>query len=200
MHSSRLKRASLLTFACRFAFFKCRPVLGNREFVRLLLLVPVSIEILILVHTSFFKTTMYHTLYLAGRAHASDFQEANHIPPILSCGSTSSMGSGTTHQTDRPMSFDKKKFTSSSAKELPVWLVGTFLLLHCEEMAFLRNLSGQDERRFYGSSSSSTSEGALLTNGNRVDFSSLLKNPSLSPRYEQKNRQLFQSILFATHA
>jgi len=131
-------------------------------------------------------TTMYHTLYLASRAHASDFQEANHIPPILSCGSTSSMGSGTTHQTDRPMSFDKKKFsTSASAKELPVWLVGTFLLLHCEEMAYLRNLSGQDERRFYGSSASQTSgpEGGLLTNGNaKVDFTSLLKNPSLSPR------------------
>ena len=130
---------------------------------------------------------MYHTLYLASRAHASDFQEANHIPPILSCGSTSSMGSGTTHQTDRPMSFDKKKFsTSASAKELPVWLVGTFLLLHCEEMAYLRNLSGQDERRFYGNSPSSSAgtEASLLSNGNsKVDFTSLLKNPSLSPRY-----------------
>lgn len=132
-------------------------------------------------------TTMYHTLYLASRAHASDFQEPNHIPPILSCGSTSSMGSGTTHQTDRPMSFDKKKFsTSASAKELPVWLVGTFLLLHCEEVAYLRNLSGQDERRFYGGNSAAQSsgpEGSLLTNGNaKADFTSLLKNPSLSPR------------------
>lgn len=129
-------------------------------------------------------TTMYHSLYLAGRAHASDFQEANHIPPILSCGSTSSMGSGTTHQTERPLGFDKKKLASSaSAKELPVWLVGTFLLLHCEEMAYLRNLSGQDERRFYGSSSTNPTagEGSLLTNS-KVDFTSLLKNPSLSPR------------------
>jgi hypothetical protein len=128
---------------------------------------------------------MYHTLYLAGRAHACDFQDANHIPPILSCGSTSSMGSGTTHQTERPMSFDKKKFASSaSAKELPVWLVGTFLLLHCEEMAYLRNLSGQDERRFYGNSPSTSNAGeaSLLTNS-KVDFTSLLKNPTLSPRY-----------------
>jgi hypothetical protein len=31
----------------------------------------------------------------------------------------------------------------ASAKELPVWLVSTFLLLHCEEMAIQRNLSGQ---------------------------------------------------------
>ena len=76
--------------------------------------------------------------------------------------------------------FDKKKFsTSASAKELPVWLVGTFLLLHCEEMAYLRNLSGQDERRFYGNSPT----GADAANpASRVDFTSLLKNPSLSPR------------------
>ncbi|CAB9514354.1 TBCC domain containing 1 [Seminavis robusta] len=130
-------------------------------------------------------TTMYHTLYLANRAHASDFQEANHIPPILSCGSTSSMGSGTTHHTDRPLSFDKKKLsTSASAKELPVWLVGTFLLLHCEEMAFLRNLSGQDERRFYGKNNSSGPETGMTNPAasGKVDFSSLLKHPSLSPR------------------
>jgi len=126
---------------------------------------------------------MYHTLYLASRAHASDFQEANHIPPILSCGSTSSMGSGTTHQTDRPMTFDKKKLsTSASAKELPVWLVGTFLLLHCEEMAFLRNLSGQDERRFYQSSPGGAESSLLGNSPTKVDFTSLLKHPSLSPR------------------
>ena len=128
---------------------------------------------------------MYHTLYLAGRAHASEFQDSSHIPPILSCGSTSSMGSGTTHQTDRQnmTTFDKKKFsTSASAKELPVWLVGTFLLLHCEEMAYLRNLSGQDERRFYGNSPT----GADAVNpASKVDFTSLLKHSSLSPRYRQ---------------
>ena len=95
------------------------------------------------------------------------------------------MGSGTTHQTDRPMAtFDKKKFsTSASAKELPVWLVGTFLLLHCEEMAYLRNLSGQDERRFYGNSP--TGADALAQTASKVDFTSLLKNPSLSPRYDK---------------
>lgn len=125
--------------------------------------------------------TLYHTLYLAGRAHASDYHEANHIPPILSCGSTSSMGSGATHHTDRPMTaFDKKKYaTTASAKELPTWVVGTFLLLHCEDMAFLRNLSGQDERRFYGSSPGSE---PVLKNTANVDFTSLLKHPSLSPR------------------
>jgi len=127
---------------------------------------------------------MYHTLYLAGRAHASDFQEANHIPPILSCGSASSVGSGTTHRTDsntisnNSATFDKKKFsTSVSAKELPVWLVGTFLLLHCEEMAFLRNLSGQDDRRFYGNSPAGA-------DASRADFTTLMKNSSLSTRYE----------------
>jgi Tubulin binding cofactor C len=127
-----------------------------------------------------FQSTMYHTLYLANRAHASDFQEANHIPPILSCGSTSSMGSGNTHQMDRQSSFDKKKLsTSASAKELPVWIVGTFLLLHCEEMAYLRNLSGQDERRFYANSANS---GLDAFGSSKADFTSLLKHPSLSPR------------------
>lgn len=124
---------------------------------------------------------MYHTLYLASCAHASDYQDANHIPPILSCGSTSSMGSGATHQTDRPMAFDKKKFaTAASAKELPVWLVGMFLLLHCEETAYLRNLSGQDERRLYGNTGN---EPIMANSAGKVDFGNLLKHSSLSPRY-----------------
>jgi TBCC domain-containing protein 1 len=127
--------------------------------------------------------TMYHTLFLAGRAFAADYQDGSPIPPILSCGSTSSMsiGSGATHHTDRPVSFDKKKFsTAASAKELPVWLVGTYLLLHCEEFAYQRNLSGEDERRFYGNA---VGKDNLLKNTGMVDFTSLLKHPSLSPRY-----------------
>ena len=125
---------------------------------------------------------MYHTLYLAGRAFAADYEENpvhsnSNIPPILSCGSTSSVGSGTTTQT--PVTFDKKKLsTVASAKELPVWLVGTFLLLHCEEFAYQRNLSGQDERRFFGGGDP-LGKNSL---GSQVDFTSLLKNPSLSPR------------------
>lgn len=125
--------------------------------------------------------TMYHTLHLAGRAYASDFHDTSNIPPILSCGSTSSMGSGNTHHTDRPMPFDKKKFsTTASAKELPVWLVSTFLLLHCEEMAYQRNLSAVDDRRFYGVSAAAADP--LLKNGGKVDFTSLLKHSALSPR------------------
>jgi TBCC domain-containing protein 1 len=126
--------------------------------------------------------TMYHTLFLAGRVFAADYQDGSHIPPILSCGSTSSMsmGSGGTNPTDRPVSFDKRKFsTAASAKELPVWLVGTFLLLHCEEFAYQRNLSGEDERRFYSNSMGNDSP---LKNTGMVDFTSLLKHPSLSPR------------------
>jgi hypothetical protein len=127
--------------------------------------------------------TMYHTLFLAGRAHAADYQDGSHIPPILSCGSTSSMsiGSGATHHTDRPVSFDKKKFsTAASAKELPVWLVGTYLLLHCEEFAYQRNLSGEDERRFYGNAGGKDN---VSKNTGMVDFTSLLQHSSLSPRY-----------------
>ena len=124
--------------------------------------------------------TMYHTLYLAGRAFAADYEDNNgerthsNIPPILSCGSASSVGSGTTAHT--PVTFDKKKLsTVASAKELPVWLVGTFLLLHCEEFAYQRNLSGHDERRFFGGSGE-------VGQAAGVDFTSLLRNPSLSPR------------------
>jgi TBCC domain-containing protein 1 len=120
--------------------------------------------------------TMYHTLYLAGRAYAADYRDPQQIPPILSCGSQSSMGSGNTHT----VSEHKKKFSSAaSAKELPVWLVGTFLLLHCEETAVSRNLSGHDERRFYGNPSTSDSYST-----EKMDFKRLLQHPALSPRYE----------------
>ena len=141
------------------------------------------------------NTAMYHTLYLAGRAYATDFHETSAIPPILSCGSTSSMGSGNTHLTDGRMGgggsqtsgLDRKKYsTSASAKELPVWLVATFLLMHCEEMAYQRNLSGSDDRRFYGSGGGIGGVGAaatsLVSSGGKVDFTSLLKYPGLSPR------------------
>jgi hypothetical protein len=66
--------------------------------------------------------TMYHTLYVAGRVETDD-----QIPPILSCGSHSSMGSVAPEQKSQ-----RQKY-SSTAKELPVWLIGTFLLLHCED-------------------------------------------------------------------
>lgn len=129
--------------------------------------------------------TMYHTLYLAGRAFAADYENNNigansgAIPPILSCGSASSVGSGTTTHT--PVTFDKKKFSSAaSAKELPVWLVGTFLLLHCEEYAFWRNLSGKDDRRFYesGGGLTTTTENNASGEVEVVDFSSMLRSNS----------------------
>jgi Tubulin binding cofactor C len=179
--------------------------------------------------------TMYHTLYLASREFAAHYHDhhghaygplhraslhgggggvgsssnndepLNNIPPILSCGSASSVGSGTTahtpvNNTNSASAFDKKKMsTTASAKELPVWLVGTFLLLHCEEFAYQRNLSGQDERRFFdnsgggGSAMSSSSSLSLASTTHTTtalaassnpggDYSSLLKHSSLSPR------------------
>ena len=123
--------------------------------------------------------TMYHTLYLAGRAYATDYHETSNIPPILSCGSTSSMGSGNTHYTmgggtsGGATTLDKKKLsavsTSASAKELPVWLVATFLLMHCEEKAYQRNLSALENRQM-----NPTFLSDPLLN--------LLKYPGLSPR------------------
>ena len=89
------------------------------------------------------------------------------------------MGSGNTHYTmgggtsggSVGGTFDKKKYssTSASAKELPVWLVATFLLMHCEEMAYQRNLSALDDRRMNAMSLSDP-------------LMNLLKYPGLSPR------------------
>lgn len=136
------------------------------------------------------------------------------IPPILSCGSTSSLGSeskgaggsvgqgspGGPHRPGSPGGagsghpsggvFAEKKShqrpAPAAAKELPVWLVGTFLLLHCEGTAFLRNVSGEDERRFgtAGVGPEAAAAGGLrpLTGPGGVDFASLLSHPSLSPR------------------
>jgi hypothetical protein len=157
--------------------------------------------------------TMYNALAAAGRELAYQHDRAGMmIPPILSCGSTSSLGSGATnsHQTPNDHShrnsIEKKKMSSvASAKELPLWLVGTFLLLHCEELAYLRNLSGQDERRFFGTgsppgSSANASPAAstpfasplvsspfvlTMLGTNQLEFPGFFKNPSLSPRYVQ---------------
>ena len=92
--------------------------------------------------------TMYHALYWKGRT-AEDMEKGG-FPPILSCGSTASYGSA---------SAETKRKMSASAKELPVWLVGTFLLLHCEEYASQRNhgflvssIENEDPRPFLESS------------------------------------------------
>jgi len=137
--------------------------------------------------------TMYHTLQVAGRDWEQQYPGGfggQHIPPILSCGSTSSLTSGATNATERAAleQHNKKKFSSAvSAKELPVWLVGTFLLLHCEEFARQRSLSGEDERRYYGTTASSKTAdeaAAVLAGGaSRIDFTSLFKHQGLSPRY-----------------
>lgn len=115
--------------------------------------------------------TMYHTLFLAGRALVEEY-ETNKIPPILSCGSQSSYGSVEASRPGGSNKDTKKYSTAASAKELPVWLVGTFLLLHCEESAFLRNLSGQDDRRYY----SNVNTPVL------GDFNTLLGSDFVSPR------------------
>jgi len=128
----------------------------------------------------------------------SDFSQ---IPPILSCGSQSSMGSektvGTTsqQQQQQPQSQQQQqqqnrgamKPARNSAKELPVWLIAMFLLLHCEDETFMRCTSGNDERRF-SNSESTTSSDSLVSRlegrgtKNALDFQSMLLHRSLSPR------------------
>ena len=130
--------------------------------------------------------TMYHALYLVRQTHLSsssshDSQIAGGIPPILSCGSTSSMGSAPNESTTSsraPASIGAKKVT---AKELPVWLVGTFLLLHTEELAYGRNLAGQDEQRFFATTTNNTANG--LVAARTGSFGTQSPPSSLSPRY-----------------
>jgi hypothetical protein len=76
------------------------------------------------------------------------------------------------------------KASAASAKELPVWLVGMFLLLHCEEEAFWRNVSGEDEQRFdalMAKQRASSGFGDIWNGGlggKGVDFGMLLMHPS----------------------
>lgn len=89
------------------------------------------------------------------------------IPPIYSCNSQSSMGSVRSVAVETiggpsPTSSSRGggggssggvggggpiKPARSSARELPVWLISMFLLIHCENYAFLRCMTGDDERR-----------------------------------------------------
>jgi len=126
----------------------------------------------------------------------------SHIPPILSCGSQSSMGSEKTAATasgnasssmnnqsssqQQQQNRGSMKPARNSAKELPVWLIAMFLLLHCEDETFMRCTSGEDERRFSNSESDSLvsrleGRGGVGTE-NALDFQSMLLHRSLSPR------------------
>jgi len=105
----------------------------------------------------------------------------------------SSSTSGSPNKRSSVAGGDKKnsqnnKASAASAKELPVWLVGTFLMLHCEEEAFRRNVSGEDEQRFdalmakQGGGLGSFGEigNGLGIGGKAVDFGMLLQLSSRS--------------------
>lgn len=147
------------------------------------------------------------------RPNQNDGFPQTHIPPILSCGSQSSMGSVKSSGVDSggdgaggvPSSVDgstvgvaanakqQSRLNSSnmkparhSAKELPVWLISMFLLVHCEDQSFLRCTSAEDERRF-----SHEGGGGVNANsprhhhprpGEENEFNSMLINRSLSLR------------------
>lgn len=65
-----------------------------------------------------------------------------------------------------------------SARELPVWLISMFLLVHCENEAFLRCTSGDDDRRF---ADHAENPGGASDGDPTLDFA-LFHNRSLSPR------------------
>ena len=122
------------------------------------------------------------------------------IPPLFSCNSQSSMGSVRSASADPSSAWDGRnrdqqshanatpsreggggmKPARHSARELPVWLISMFLLVHCENEAFLRCTSGDDDRRFAGHAENM---GGSSSNGDpTLDYAALLHNRSLSPR------------------
>jgi len=144
---------------------------------------------------------MYHTLHVASRSIEI---RCPTIPPILSTGSASSNVSGDAFgaqhvytETMKRAELDRggehghgphpsqHKSSAASAKQLPVWLLGIFLLLHTEEGAFARNVSGKTGARL-----PKIGDSASGGDGDSVDASNLkgLKEeiapflPSLSPR------------------
>jgi hypothetical protein len=87
---------------------------------------------------------------------------------------------------DKQKNSQNNKASAASAKELPVWLVGMYLLLHCEEGVFRRNVSGEDAQRFdalMAKQGASSGVGEIWKDGKGVDFGTLLMQPSLSLRY-----------------
>ena len=84
---------------------------------------------------------------------------------------------------DKQKNPHNNKASAASAKELPVWLVGMYLLLHCEEGVFLRNVSGEDAQRFdalMAKQGASAGVGEIWKDGKGVDFGTLLMQPTLS--------------------
>jgi len=91
-------------------------------------------------------------------------------------------------QNDKQKNPQNNKASAASAKELPVWLVGMYLLLHCEEGVFRRNVSGEDAQRFdalMAKQNAASGIGEIWKDGlvgKGVDFGMLLMQPSLSLR------------------
>jgi hypothetical protein len=122
------------------------------------------------------------------------------IPPLFSCNSQSSMGSVRSASADPSSVLDGRsrdqhshanatpnrggsggmKPARHSARELPVWLISMFLLVHCEDEAFLRCTSGDDDRRF--ADHVENSGGSSSSGDPTLDYAALLHNRSLSPR------------------
>lgn len=63
-----------------------------------------------------------------------------------------------------------------------MWLVGMYLLLHCEEGVFRRNVSGEDAQRFDALMAKQGATPGVGELGLGVDFGMLLMQPSLSLR------------------
>jgi TBCC domain-containing protein 1 len=94
--------------------------------------------------------------------------------------------SGGNNNEKQKNSSQSNKASAASAKELPVWLVGMYLLLHCEEGVFRRNVSGEDSQRFdaliMAKQGAPPGVGGIWKDGKGVDFGMLLMQPNLSLR------------------
>lgn len=74
-----------------------------------------------------------------------------------------------------------------SARELPVWLISMFLLVHCEYEAVMRCTSGGDDERRFSDHEITTTGDTMMnmmdgSSSSALDFTALLHHKSLSPR------------------
>lgn len=122
-----------------------------------------------------------------GMIHSVDSSEERPSSPQHSPLKSSGHTSPRKGSNNDKRSSQNTKLSAASAKELPVWIVGMYLLLHCEEGVFRRNVSGEDAQRFDAlmakhQGTSPGGVGDIWKDGKGVDFGTLLMQPTLSLR------------------
>jgi len=90
--------------------------------------------------------------------------------PISSCGASSPVSRVKMTPNTHLQPQTSSQLPAGTAKELPIWMIGMFLLLHCEDQVFFRCVSGDHNH----------SLPTLMTSALTSDFWTM--NSALSPR------------------